>query len=194
MITPGSRAEFRKWLSQNHTQTSGVWVVIFKISSGKVNLTVSEVVEEALCFGWIDSVPGKIDTEKYKLFVSPRKPTGVWSAINKKRVAKLIRLKLMKPTGIAKVKLAKKNGSWDKLNDSDRLKIPQDLKAGLSKNKSAAEFFRSLAPSSKKAILEWIYGAKTDGTRQRRVSETVRLAAQRIRANHYLDLKQLKGK
>lgn len=129
IITPKSRSDFRNWLSKNHQQTESVWVVIYKISSGLENLSASEVAEEALCFGWIDSVPGKIDSEKYKLLVSPRKPTSAWSALNKRRVQKLIKLRLMKPAGLAKVALAKRNGAWDKLNASDRLELPEGTKS-----------------------------------------------------------------
>jgi uncharacterized protein YdeI (YjbR/CyaY-like superfamily) len=192
MITPKSRSNFRKWLSKNYKQTTSVWVVIFKISSGKVNLTANDVVEEALCFGWVDSVPGKIDSEKYKLLVSPRKPTSAWSAINKSRVKKLIKGKLMMPPGIAKINLAKQNGSWNKLNASDRFEIPKELAVGLKKNNKAGDFFQSTAPSSRRAILEWINAAKTEETRLKRIAETVRLAALGIRANHYVDLKRIK--
>ncbi|MCM0606348.1 MAG: YdeI/OmpD-associated family protein [Xanthomonadaceae bacterium] len=194
LITPKSRADFRKWLEKNNEQSESFWVVIYKVTSGKVNLSVSDVVVEALCFGWIDSVPGKIDSEKYKLLVSPRKPTSVWSAVNKKKVKKLIELNLMTSPGLAKIALAKKNGSWTKLNSSDRLEIPEDLVKGFNENKRASKFFQSVAPSSKRAILEWINAAKTDETRTRRVLETVRLAALGIRANHYADFKKTKKK
>lgn len=194
LITPKSRSDFRRWLAKNWRLTGSVWVVIYKISSGKPNLSASDVAEESLCFGWIDSVPGKIDSEKYKLLISPRKPTSAWSAINKKRVQKLTELKLMEPSGLAKVSQAKKNGSWDKLNTSDKLELPKELKAGLLKNKKANEFFSSMAPYSKRAILEWINAAKTSETQMKRITETVKLAGQGIRANHYVDLKRLKNK
>ena len=191
-ITPKSRSDFRIWLKKNYKRTTSVWVVIYKISSGKVNLTASDVAEEALCFGWIDSVPGKIDSEKYKLRISPRKPTSAWSAVNKIRVKMLITSKLMMPPGLAKIKLAKRNGSWNKLNASDRFEIPKELSAGLKKNKKAGEFFHSMAPSSRRAILEWINAAKKMDTRIKRIKETVHLAARGIRANHYVDLKRVK--
>lgn len=191
-FTPKSRADFRKWLQKNYKQKNSVWVVIFKISSGKVNLTVSDVVEEALCFGWIDSIPGKIDAEKYKLLVSPRNPKSAWSAVNKLRVKKLIGLRLMRSPGLLKVKQAKQNGSWTKLNASDRLEMPTELVSGLRKNQKAKLFFEAVAPSSKRAILEWINAAKTTETRMKRIRETVVLAAKGVRANHYADLKRPK--
>jgi uncharacterized protein YdeI (YjbR/CyaY-like superfamily) len=191
-ITPKSRSDFRSWLKKNCKQSESIWVVIYKISSGKVNLLLSDVVEEALCFGWIDSVPGKIDSEKYKLLVSPRRPTSVWSAINKLKVKKLIRLRLMTSAGLAKIKQAKANGSWDKLNASDRFEIPKELISGFKKNKKATQFWEAVAPSSKRAILEWINAAKTETTKTKRIKETVRLSAIGIRANHYVDLRKIK--
>jgi uncharacterized protein YdeI (YjbR/CyaY-like superfamily) len=190
-VEPKSRAEWRKWLEKNKDQKESVWVVIYKIKSGKVNLTSVDVVEEALCFGWIDSVPNKIDEFKFKLLVSPRKPTSSWSALNKSRVKKLMAAKLMTEDGLKKIKAAKHNGSWKKLDSSDRFEMPQELVAGFKKNKTASAFFDTVAPSSKRAILEWINSAKTKETRLKRIKETVQLAAKGIRANHYKDLKKM---
>lgn len=192
-ITPKSRSDFRKWLSKHHAQSESVWVVIFKAESGKANLTAADVAEEALCWGWIDSVANKLDHLRYKLRVSPRRAASVWSALNKKRVKKLIGDGLMTPHGLKKIKLAKSNGSWAKLNASDRFEMPKELGALFKQNKKANNFYQSVAPSSKRAILEWIYGAKTEVTRLKRIRETVRLAAKGIRANHYLDLKKIKA-
>jgi uncharacterized protein YdeI (YjbR/CyaY-like superfamily) len=192
-ITPKSRSDFRNWLSKHHAQSESIWVVIFKADSGRSNLTAADVAEEALCFGWIDSVPNKLDHHRYKLRVSPRRAASGWSALNKKRVKKLIGEGLMTPHGLKKIELAKSNGAWAKLNASDRLEVPKELAALFKKNKQANDFFQSIAPSSKRAILEWIYGAKTEVTKLKRIQETVRLAAKGIRANNYLDLKKLKS-
>lgn len=191
-IEPRSRADWRGWLQENYHQKESVWVVIYKKSSGKTNLDAADVAEEALCFGWIDSVPNKIDATKFKLLVSPRKPTSAWSALNKQRVKKLISAQLMTPVGMKKIELAKRNGAWRKLETSDRLEMPAELASGLKKNTQAGAFFNSIAPSSKRAILEWINMAKTAETRGRRISETIRLASMGIRANHYKDLKKMK--
>jgi uncharacterized protein YdeI (YjbR/CyaY-like superfamily) len=191
-LTPKSRSEFRAWLSKHHSQKESIWVVIYKAASGKKNLTPADVAEEALCFGWIDSVPNKLDQDRYKLRVSPRKPTSAWSAINKKRVKALIAQGLMTAHGLKKVNLAKANGTWTKLFSSDRLEMPKELSALLKKSKKADEFYQKMAPSSKKIILEWINSAKTDETRLKRIKETVRLALIGIRANHYVDMKKLK--
>ncbi|MBL7716149.1 MAG: YdeI/OmpD-associated family protein [Bdellovibrionales bacterium] len=168
--------------------------MIYKKGSGNENLTSADVCEEALCFGWIDSVPNKVDEFKFKLLVSPRKPNSVWSALNKRRVAKLIAEKQMTEAGLRKIEIAKKNGMWTQLESSDRLEFPKLLAQGLKANRKASNFFESIAPSSKRAILGWIGLAKTEETKLKRIKETIRLAAQGIRANHYQDLKKLKAK
>ncbi len=193
-ITPKSRSDFRRWLLKNHQQKNSVWVVIYKAESDKRNLSTTDVVDEVLCFGWIDSVPNKVDNEKFKLLVSPRKPQSGWSAVNKQRIAKLIKEGLMTSYGQAKIDLAKKNGAWAKLNSSDHFEMPKELNEGLKKNGKASLFWETVAPSSKRGILEWINSAKTEETRIKRIKETVRLAAIRIRANHYLDLKKIEKK
>jgi len=192
-IEPKARRDWRLWLKNNHRQEESVWVIIHKKSSPKSNLSISDVVEEALCFGWIDSVPNKVDEFKFKLLLSPRKPNSVWSALNKKRIKNLISKKLMTKAGLEKIKTAKNNGSWSKLDSSDRLEIPKTLLAKLKMNKCATVFFESISPSSKRAILEWINLAKTEKTREKRINATVALAAKGIRANNYLDLKKLKN-
>jgi uncharacterized protein YdeI (YjbR/CyaY-like superfamily) len=181
-----SRAEWRAWLAKHYTQKESVWVVIPKKGATFSLLTVAEVVEEALCFGWIDSVPGKIDDWRYKLLVSPRKPNSNWSKINKARVAQLTKAGLMQPPGLAMVALAKKTGTWDALNDIDELKYPPDLEKAFTKNKQAKIYFDAFPPSTKKGILEWILNAKTTETRTKRIADTVAKAEQNIRANQYV--------
>jgi uncharacterized protein YdeI (YjbR/CyaY-like superfamily) len=109
LIEPGNRAEWREWLIQNHTQKESIWLAVAK--KGHAGVSVPEAVEEALCFGWIDSTANKLDEKRYKLLLAPRKRNSVWSKINKARVTKLIKAKLMQPAGMAMIKLAKKTGS-----------------------------------------------------------------------------------
>ena len=191
LFCPKNRDDWRSWLAENYERTESIWVVIFKKGSGKENLTVMDVNEEALCFGWIDSVPGKIDDLSYKLLVSPRKPKSPWSAINKSRVEKLIKNNQMTIHGLNKIRIAKENGSWIALEKSDKLEIPEELTKLLKKNLKANQFFKSLSPGSKKIILEWIGSARTAQTRGKRIKETVELASKGIRANHFRDLKKL---
>lgn len=173
-------------------QSESIWVVIHKVGGTKRNLTAADVAEEALCFGWIDSVPSRLDDFSYRLRVSPRKPKSAWSALNKRRVKNLIAAGVMTTHGLKKVTLAKKDGSWQRLDTSDRLEKPKELASLLKKNKRANAFYEQMAPSSKKLILEWIHSAKTVETKLKRINETVRLALLGIRANHYTDLKKHK--
>lgn len=177
VYTPKSRTDLRSWLLKNHKQTESVWIVIFKKGSVRKNLSSIDVTEEALCFGWIDSVPGKIDQDRFKLLLSPRKAKSVWSKVNKLKIRRLIKEGRMHPAGLEKIKLAKKNGSWTALNDSDRLKVPQDLQQAFKASVKAKRFFETLSASSRRMILEWINLAKRPQTRKDRITKTVQLAA-----------------
>lgn len=184
-IHPKSRSEWRKWLEENHTRTEGVWLISYKKATGKPRFDYDEAVEEALCFGWIDSKPGKIDEERSMLWFTPRKPRTGWSKLNKERVEKLIEAGLMAPAGLAKIEAAKKDGSWNALDAAEALEIPSDLAKAFSKNKTAEGYFEEFPRSVKKAILEWITRAKRPETRAKRIEETVTKAGQNIRANQW---------
>ena len=179
------QAAWRRWLQRNHTRTSGVWLVIAKKGRGVPGLMLEEAVEEALCFGWIDSKPNKLDDDRFLLWLAPRKPKSVWSAINKRRIDELVASGRMTDAGLAAIKVAKANGSWAALEHTDALVIPEDLGAALDAQPKAKAHFDGFPPSSKRIILEWIRTAKRDETRTKRVEETVRLAADNVRANHW---------
>ena len=142
---------------------------------------MAEAVEEALCFGWIDSVAQKLDDERSMQKFTPRKPKSVWSKINKQRIEKLIEQELMTPAGLATIERAKKNGSWDTLNSSDlhtdNNSMPDDLKKALSKNKIALTNFLAFPPSYRKRFLFWIDSAKTPETKAARIKQTLLMAA-----------------
>lgn len=178
------RREWRAWLEQNHATTSGVWLIYYKKESGKPRVEYADAVEEALCFGWIDSKRNAIDDESSIQLFSPRKAKSVWSKLNKQRIEKLTAQGLIAPAGLAKIEAAKQDGSWDTLNAIDALTMPPDLEAALAANDAARTNFDAFPPSSKKIILWWIESAKRPETRAKRVEETVTLAAQNIRANH----------
>ena len=180
-----SRADWRKWLKKNHTQTEGVWVVIFKKASGKPHVSYEEIVEEALCFGWIDSKGNKLDDERTMLWCAPRQAKSNWSRPNKIRVERLLAAGLIEPAGLAKIEAAKKNGTWTALDQVEALEIPPDLRKALDANKDANKNFDAFPRSAKRAILEWILNAKKPETRAKRVSETAELAAKNIRANQW---------
>lgn len=183
-VEPANRAEWREWLAQNHTQKESVWLVIAK--KGHAGVSRIEATEEILCFGWIDSVANKLDEKRFKLLVSPRKPNSVWSKINKAHVARLIKAKLMQPSGMAEIQKAKKSGAWNTLNDIDKVRYPEDLTKSLNKNKKAKANFEAFPQSTKKQILFWIQSAKTSETRSKRIKETVDKAAKNVRANQYI--------
>lgn len=181
---PETRAEWHQWLATNHDVSKGIWLILVKKGAAIPGIAYSDAVEEALCFGWIDGRTAGLDTQQYKIYLSPRQPGSVWSKLNKQRIRKLVREGLMTSVGLAKIAEAKKDGSWNQLNAIDQLELPEDLLGQLSADADAKRNFENFSPSSKKIILFWIASAKRDETRQKRIQETVRLAAQNIKAAH----------
>src|SRR5689334_22887631 len=184
-IHPKTRSEWHQWLEQNHTQCEGIWVISFKKATGQARLEYDEAVEEALCFGWVDSKPNKLDDERSILWFAPPKSGTGWSRHNKNRVAKLIEAGEMSPAGLVKIEAAKQDGSWNALDAIEKLEIPPDLAKEFAENPTASEYFEAFPRSAKRAILEWIANAKQPATRATRIEETVRLAAKNVRANQW---------
>jgi uncharacterized protein YdeI (YjbR/CyaY-like superfamily) len=180
-----NRAAWRAWLKKHHTRTEGIWLITFKVHVAGKYVDYAATVEEALCFGWIDSLPRKLDADRKMLYFCPRKPKSVWSKVNKDRIVELIAAKRMTVAGQKKIDDAKKNGSWESLDHVEALTMPDELIKALTKNKAAQKHFDAFPPSSRKMILLWITSAKTEATRTKRIGETVTLAAKNIRANHY---------
>lgn len=179
-----SRQELREWLETNHATASSFWLVTYKKHVADRYVPYGEVVEELLCFGWIDSRTRRVDDDRTMLLVGPRKPGSTWSASNKKRVTRLARDGLMTPAGQEKIDAARGDGSWSFLDDIESLVVPDDLEAALGANKAAKRNFDTFNDSAKKVILLWIKTAKRDVTRSKRVSETVRLAEKGLKAAH----------
>ena len=182
-VYPGTREKWREWLKESHVQTASIWLVYDRASAGNCRLTYEEAVEEALCFGWIDSKVNTLNATRFKQVFSPRKPNSTWSRVNKRRVENLIENGLMMPQGLAKIELAKQNGTWTVLDAIEELTVPDDLAEALAQNETAQGYFEKFSPSSKKIILYWIQSAKRPETRQKRIEETVRLAEQNVKAN-----------
>lgn len=182
---PKSRTDWRKWLEKNHQSKQSVWLVYFKSSTKVPSISWSEAVDEALCFGWIDSTKKTIDKEKYMQYFSRRKPNSTWSKINKDKVAKLIKNNLMTKAGFDSIETAKQNGTWVVMDDIEKLIIPEDLRIALNKNKRSMEFFQSQSKSRKKTMLHWVVVAKRIETRKKRIEEIARLAAKGIRPNQF---------
>lgn len=174
-----NRDEWRDWLSQHHDKSAGIWLVFYKKHTGKPSLEYEAAVEEALCFGWIDSIIKKIDDESYVRKLTPRKPNSRWSNLNKKRIMKLQRQGLMTKAGMARVKEARESGLWDKPDrPSISFVVPKELERVLAINAKAKRFFDQLAPSYQKHFIGWIAVAKRQETKDRRVKESIALLEQ----------------
>ncbi len=180
-----TRTQLRAWLLANHTRATGVWLVTWKKGSGQPALPYDEAVEEALCFGWVDSKPGVVDARRTRRWLAPRKPGSGWSKLNKTRIAALTRAGLMHASGLARVREAKKDGTWSKLDLVEQLLVPADLAAAFAANPGAAANFEAFPRSVKRNILEWITQAKKPETRLARVTTTATLAAKNQRANQW---------
>ena len=176
------RAAWRRWLAERHEQRDAIWLVLHKRSSDGTSPSYDEAVEEALCFGWIDSTVNRLDDRRNVQLFAPRKPRGTWSASNKARVARLERDGLLAPAGIAAIDVAKENGSWTALDAVERLEEPPELAAALDANAAAREHWSGFSPSSRKQILWWIVSAKRPETRAARIEQAVRMAAKGLRA------------
>lgn len=181
---PKSVQEWRQWLEKNHSSEASVWLIQYKKKSSNPSISWSDAVDQAPCFGWIDSVRKTIDEERYVQFFTKRKPNGGWSKINKQKVQHLIDNGLMEKAGYAAIATAKKNGAWIILDEVEEIKIPAALSAAFESNPGAEDFFSGLSRSVKKAILQWIVLAKKPDTRQNRIMEIATLAAQKLKPKH----------
>lgn len=184
-IQVNTRTEWRSWLLVNHQQADGIWLITYKKAAGKGMIDYSDAVEEALCFGWIDSKPNKLDRERTMLWFAPRKSKTGWSKLNKQRIERLMASGLMMPAGLAKIEAAQQDGSWSSLDAIEALEIPPDLTEALAAYAHATDNFAAFPRSAKRGILEWISTAKKAETRAKRIEETARLAEQNIRANQW---------
>jgi uncharacterized protein YdeI (YjbR/CyaY-like superfamily) len=172
------RQAWREWLKQNHRTSSCIWLVYYKVKSGKPSVRYSEAVKEALCFGWIDSKVNSLDAERYQQVFTPRKPKSVWSKLNKQYIEELIAQGLMTEAGLEKIEVAKQNGSWYKLDAIEQLIIPADLGQALAANETANKYFDLFCNSAKKNILSWVENAKRPETRLKRIEQTIISASQ----------------
>jgi len=170
-----TRAAWRAWLAANHDRKSEIWLIFFKKASGKKGIAYEEALEEALCYGWIDSLLRKIDDERREIRFSPRKEKSIWSARNKATVERLTAEGRMTEFGLAKVEAAKRNGSWTSLDSIDiRLEVPLDLLDALGCKPGLREKFEALSKTRKKQYSFWVGSAKRPETRTKRVEEAVR--------------------
>jgi uncharacterized protein YdeI (YjbR/CyaY-like superfamily) len=185
MIYLPDRPSFRAWLAANHATHAPIWLAFDRKSAGNPRaLTYDVIVEEALCFGWIDSLPGKVSETRTRLYLAPRKPGSIWSALNKRRVAMLQKQGLIAPPGAEKIARAKRDGSWDALNavaDVDKGVLPTDFEAALSKSKAAEKHFKAFPPGVRRQTVQWIITAKRAETRAERVRVSVAMCVRNLR-------------
>ena len=182
MVRADDQATWRGWLAENHATAAGAWLVTLRARSGGSGLDYELAVEEALCFGWVDSTAGRVDDQLGKLYFAPRKPRSPWAATNKARVARLIDAGRMAPAGLAAIERAKSNGSWEILDGPERLEVPADLAAALATRPPAALNFAAFPPSARKAQLTWIALAQKPETRVARIASVAEAAARNERA------------
>jgi uncharacterized protein YdeI (YjbR/CyaY-like superfamily) len=180
VYVPG-RAGWRKWLRANHAKSIGIWLVFDKKSSRPDRLKYGDAVEEALCYGWIDSLMRPLDDAHYMQYMSPRKPRSAWSKSNKDRVERLIEQGLMTKSGLAAIEVAKKNGGWTHFDAVEALVVPDDLAKALKAKPVAAKNFDAFPPSRRKQFLYWVNNVKRPENRAKRIREVVKLAARNQR-------------
>jgi uncharacterized protein YdeI (YjbR/CyaY-like superfamily) len=176
------RATWRAWLDANHATSRGAWLVTWRPGRGRAALDYEAAVEEALCFGWVDSTGGRFDDDRGRLYFAPRKARSVWAATNKARVERLIAAGLMQPAGFAAIERAKANGSWSVLDSVERLEVPDDLAAALGARPPATAHFAAFPPSARKMMLGWVATAQRPETRAARIVEVAAAAARNERA------------
>jgi len=181
---PQSRTQWRQWLDENHLSRQSVWLVFYTKKSNIPSLSWSEAVDEALCFGWIDSTKKKINDVSFMQFFSKRKPKSNWSKINKEKVKQLIDCKKMTKQGYESIEIAKENGYWTILDEIEELIIPNDLEIAFEKHHGSKDYFLSLSKSTRKIILGWIILVGKPETRQKRIAEVVESAALNLKPKH----------
>lgn len=180
-----NKNDWREWLELNHLEKDAIWLIFHKKKSPNFNLSWSESVDEALCFGWIDSTKKTIDSDRFKQYFSRRKPKSNWSKVNKNKVKNLIEQGLMKEAGYKSIQIAKENGSWTILDSIENLEIPEELEQELNNQKDALEYFENLSRSVKKSLLFWVASAKRDETRQKRIAEIVENARNHMKPKQF---------
>ena len=166
-----SRRHWRQWLQKNHAKKQSVWLIMYKKDAGRPTVSWGHAVEEALCFGWIDSIRKTLDDERFIQYYSKRKPKSVWSKINKAKVKQLIEQGLMTEAGLKSIQVAKQNGSWTVLDEVEALKIPADLEAEFKSRPGSKARFLGLSKSVRKLMLFGLMHAKRPETRLKRIEE-----------------------
>lgn len=171
--------EWREWLEKNYATKQEAWLIYYKKHTGKPIIPYDDAVEEAICFGWIDSIIKRIDDEKYARKFTPRTEDSRWSELNKKRAKKMIAAGKMTKAGLQKIEEAKRNGIWSQTSTQRKqFELSPEFEKILKSNKKAWRNFNNLAPSYKKNYIGWIMSAKREETRKHRFNEVLRCLEQ----------------
>lgn len=171
-------AAWREWLHNNHHSSTGVYLIFYKVNSPFESMRWEEAVQVAICYGWIDSTVKNVDEHSRKQVFSPRKNKSVWSKLNKTYIEKLIENDLMHESGLAKIEIAKQNGSWTSLDAVEDLIVPEDLALAFDQNEIALENYQNFSPSYQKSYLYWLNQAKRIETRNNRITTIIELCKQ----------------
>lgn len=177
--------EWRSWLEINYNTSNGLYLILFKVESNQPSMRWEEAVKVALCFGWIDSTVQKLDHECRRQYFCPRNTKSVWSKVNKTYIKDLIKENLMHESGLKKIEVAKRDGSWAALNDVENLIVPIDLQIAFNKNIIAFDNYKNFAPSYRKSYLYWLNQAKRKETREKRIRQIIILCEKNLK-NRYL--------
>jgi len=180
-VQPKSRKAWRAWLQKHHATSSGIFLVYAKKHTGIPSLTYSDAVEEALCFGWIDSLYQPIDDRFFMQMFTPRKPRSTWSALNRKRAARLMEAGLMTEAGMALIALAKKTGRWEAHKAAETLTVPAELKQAIDANPAAKKNWPRYTESQRKMFLYMVNGAKRPETRAKRVARVLQIVSRGVK-------------
>ena len=172
MLEVRTRRQWRVWLAKHHTSSPGVWLVFHKVHTGIASIPYEEMVREALCFGWIDSLVKRLDDDRYAIKVTPRKPTSKWSNLNRKRWQELNEAGLLSPAGLAAAPTNKNYAPRPVIAE-----LPDYIAKALKTNSRAWEFFQRLAPTYRRNFVVWIDIAKRPETRATRIRESISLLA-----------------
>jgi uncharacterized protein YdeI (YjbR/CyaY-like superfamily) len=181
-----NRNDWRNWLEKNHDAAKEVWLIYYKKHTGKPSISYEDTVEEALCFGWVDSILKRLDDDRCARKFTPRKSSSSWSESNRKRAEKMIREQRMTEAGMARIREARERGEWSRVREVRKeLAVPSVIQEALAENEKARAFFETLANSYKRQIVGWVSSAKKEETRARRLTEVIGL----LEKNQKLGLK-----
>ncbi|WP_075341322.1 YdeI/OmpD-associated family protein [Tenacibaculum agarivorans] len=167
--------EWYNWLALNHDKYDGIYLIFYKVETKIPSMRWEEAVKVALCFGWIDSTVKSLGNGKRRQYFSPRKPKSVWSRLNKTYIEELSKKGLLQKSGLKSIEIAKQNGSWTSLDSVEDLIIPDDLKLAFHANPIAYKNYENFSPSYRKNYLYWLFQAKREATRHKRIQEIIKL-------------------